>query len=224
VLETADAALKAFGPVSPRKAEATDPLPFRGRGIRPDGSVSLEIYCRQMLGGGRRNAPAGVPVSRLWLWDGNLRTDGPAVIDTLTLTGKEWSAFTPPQTNLGTTWSVPDEVARQFCRVLVPSSDQSSMPRPDDARLARLKGTIELVEEGCARIRFSGSWEALHLQEGDAKRPLRGVATAEGVAVYDIKQRAMQSLLLVFRGAYGRPHDEAVNAAGAVVKWHRDRQ
>ncbi len=31
----------------------------------------------------------------------------------------------------------------------------------------------------------------------------------------------MQSVLLVFRGTYGRPNDEAVNSAGAVVKWRR---
>ena len=54
-------------------------------------------------------------------------------------------------------------------------------------------------------------------------RPLRGAATAEGIAVYDLKQRAMQSLLLVFSGTHGRPNDEAVCAAGAVVEWHHQR-
>jgi hypothetical protein len=221
VLDTADAALNAFGPVPPRKANATNPLPFRGQGVQGDGSVCLAIYVRQMLGGGRASAPAGIAPSRLWIWDGELRRDGPIVIDSLTLPAKEWAGLVPPKIEVGATWSVPDAVARQFCRVLIPSSDQSAMPRPADAKLARLTGTVTTVEDGKARIRLAGAWEAVHLQEGDAKRPIRGAATAEGTAVYDVKQQTMQSLLIVFSGTYGRPNEEAVNSAGAVVEWRR---
>jgi len=223
VLDTANAALKAFGPVPPRKVKSTNPLPFRGYGAQTDGTVCLAVYARQMLGGGRQNALAGVAASRLWLWDGVLRPDGPAVIDTLTLTDKEWAALAPPKTVAGTTWAVPEAVGRQFCRVLIPSSDQSAMPHPNDAKRARLTGTVESVEDGLARIRLNGAWEAVHLQEGDAKRPLRAAATAEGIAVYDLKRQGLQSLLLVFSGTYGRPNEEAVCAAGAVVEWQRER-
>jgi hypothetical protein len=223
VLDSANAALKAFGPVPPRQVKSTDPLPFRGHGTQPDGTVCLAIYARQMLGGGRQNAPAGMPASRQWLWDGALRPDGPAVIDCLTLTPKEWAGLVPPKTEVRSTWVVPEAVARPFCRVLIPSSDQSSMPRPNDAKLARLEGTIESVEQGLARIRLTGAWEAVHLQEGDTKRPMRGAATAEGNAIYDVKQQTMHSVLLVFSGSYGRPEDEAVCAAGAVVEWQRKR-
>jgi len=107
--------------------------------------------------------------------------------------------------------------------VLIPSSDQSSMPRPKDAKLARLTGTVESVEDGLARIRLSGAWEAVHLQEGDAKRALRGTATAEGIVVYDLKQQAMHSVVPVFSGSYGGLNDEEVCAAGAVVEWYRTR-
>lgn len=223
VLDTIDAALKAFGPVSPRSVKPTNPLPYRGQGVQPDGSVCLAIYARQMLGGGRQNAPAGAPASRLWLWDGELRPDGPTVIDTLTLGPKEWIVLAPPKIPVGGTWSVPESVARQFCRVLIPSSDQSSMPHPNDAKVSRLTCTIESIENGLAKIRLEGSWDALHLQEGDAKRPIRGVATAEGIAVYNMQGEAMQSVLLVFSGTYGRPNDEAVCAAGAVVEWQQGR-
>ncbi len=125
VLDTVHSGLKTFGPITPRKAKRTDPLPLRGQGVQSDGSVTLEIYVRQMLGGGRESARSGVPASRLWLWDGKLRTDGPVVIDRLTLPAKQWSAFAPPKIEPGTEWSVPEEVARQFCRVLIPSSDQA---------------------------------------------------------------------------------------------------
>jgi hypothetical protein len=39
-----DAALKAFGPVEPRKARRQEPFPFQGVGVRPDGSVDLALY------------------------------------------------------------------------------------------------------------------------------------------------------------------------------------
>jgi hypothetical protein len=144
------------------------------------------------------------------------------VIDSLRLTAKEWAAFVPPELEPATTWSVPDGVARRLCRVLIPSSDQSSMPRPEDAKLARLTGTVKAIEDGIARIRLAGAWDAVHLQEDDANRPLRGAATAEGEALYDLNKQAIQSLLLVFRGHYGHPHEDAVCAAGAVVEWHRE--
>jgi hypothetical protein len=221
VLETANSAIKSFGPLHPRQATPTKPLPFRGHGVQDDGTICLAIYGRQMLGGGRQNAPVGVSASRLWLWDGEDRPDGPTVIDSLTLTAKEWSAFVPPKNDVGTTWALPKAVCRQFCRVLIPSSDQSSMPLPTDAKLARLNGTVESVEHDLARIRLTGDWEAVHLQEGDQKRPIRGAATAEGLAVYDVKKQSMRSVLLLFSGVYGRPNDEAVCEAGAVVEWRR---
>jgi hypothetical protein len=223
VLDTANAALKAFGAVPQRQVKSTDPLPFRGYGTQADGTVCLAVHARQMLGGGRQHAPKSVHASRHWLWDGALRPDGPAVIDSLTLTAKEWAKLAPPRIEVGSTWAVPEAVARQLCRVLIPSSDQSAMPRPEDAILARLKATVEAVEDGQARIRLTGSWEAVHLQEGDAKRPLRGEATAEGLAHYDLKRQAMHSVLLVFSGSYGRPNDESVCATGAVVEWQSKR-
>jgi hypothetical protein len=223
VLDTADAAMKSFGPVPQRQVKPTDPLPFRGYGTLSDGGVCLAVYARQMLGGGRRNAPVDVPASRQWLWDGALRPDGPAVIDSLTLTAKDWAALVPPKIKVGSTWTMPEGVSPLFCRVLIPSSDQSSMPRPDDAKLARLQGTVESVDDGLVCIRLTGTWDAVHLQEGDAKRPLHGAATAEGLAIYDLKQQAMRSVLLVFNGSYGRPNDEGVCAAGAVVEWQSKR-
>jgi hypothetical protein len=181
----------------------------------------MAVYARQMLGGGRQSAPAGVPASRLWLWDGEDRPDGPTVIDSLTLAAKDWSAFVPPKTVVGTTWTLPETVSRRFCRVLIPSSDQSSMPLPADAKLARLNGTVESVEDGLAKIRLTGAWDAVHLQEGDQKRPIRGAATAEGLLVYDVNKRSIRSVMILFSGIYGRPDDEAVCAAGAVVEWQR---
>jgi hypothetical protein len=220
LLAVVNRALDEFGPVTTRSAEADNPLPSRGRGVQADGSVTLAVYARQMLGGGRESAPPSVPESRLWLWEGPLRADGPPVIDSFSLDAKRWSAFAPPKSQPGMTWEVPDTIAREFCRVLVPSSDQSAMPLPDDARRARLTATVESIEDGVARIRLVGDWEAVHLCEGDADRPIGGVAVADGIVTYDLDQKAVQSLLLVFRGTHGRPNDDnGQNPTGAVVEW-----
>jgi hypothetical protein len=229
LLAVADQAIDEFGPVAARSAQAVDLLPSRGRGVQGDGSVTLAVYVRQMLGGGRESAPPGTHDSRLWLWEGPLRADGPPVIDSFSLDADQWSSFAPPKSELGTaetepgtTWEVPDAIAREFCRVLVPSSDQSAMPLPDDARRARLTATVESVDDGVARIRLTGDWEAVHLIEGDSNRPIAGAAVADGIATYDVRQKSVQSLLLIFRGTHGRPNDDnGQNPTGAVVEWRR---
>jgi hypothetical protein len=220
LLETIDAGLKAFGPVEPRPSRPVNLLPFRGTGVEADGSVSLALYGRQMLGGGRNAVPAGVEPAHAWLWDGALRPDGPIMLDSVQLPAGEWAAFTPVKLEPGATWSLPEAVARKLTRLLSTSSDQSCMPGPEDARVAKLEASVESVEGGMAILRLSGRWEMMHLVEGDAKRPTYGAATAEGSAVYDIERKSMRSLLLVFGGTIrsGRP-DAPLNRTGAVAEW-----
>lgn len=220
LLETIDAGLKAFGDVTPREAKATQPLPHRGLGVQADGGVSLALYGRQVLGGGRHTIPAGIESSCAWYWDGALRPDGPIMIDSLALPADEWTAFAPARPEAGAAWSVPEGVARKFTRLLSASSDQSGMPRPEDAKIATLQATVESVEGGVARLRFTGRWEMMHLVEGDPKRPQYGAATAEGTGLYDVEGKSMRSLLLVFDGTIrsSRP-DATPNRTGAVVEW-----
>jgi hypothetical protein len=221
LLETIDAGLKPFGAVMPREAKPANPLPYRGLDVQPDGGVSLALYGRQMLGGGRHTIPAGMEVGgSAWYWDGALRPDGPVMIDTLALTAGEWAAFAPQKIEVGATWRVPEGVARKLTRLLSASSDQSAMPRPEDAKVAEIRATIESVEGGVARIGFLGRWEMMHLVEGDAKRPTYGAALAEGTAHYDVDRKTMRSLLLVFSGTIrsGRP-DGPLNRTGAVAEW-----
>ena len=187
LIETIDAGLKAFGLVEPRQAKPTDPLPYRGAGDAPDGGVFLALYGRQMLGGGRNTLPQGIDRSHAWLWDGALRPDGPIMIDSLSLQAEEWAVLAPAKAEAGATWSVPTAVARKFTRLLSTSSDQSGMPQPEDAKVAELKAAVESIDGGTARIRFTGRWEMMHLVEGDAQRPTYGAATADGVALYDVR-------------------------------------
>lgn len=215
LLETMDAGLKAFGPVESRRAKPTNPLPHRGVSVQPDGGVTLALYGRQVLGGGRETIPAGVEASRAWLWDGPLRADGPTMIDSLTLSAEEWAAFAPT----GASWTLPEGVARKLVRLLTASSDQSGMPRPEDATVAELRGTVESSEGGVARIRFTGRWEMSRLVEGDPKRPMSAAATATGEAVSEGGK--LRSLLMVFESTIRHGRSEGgPNRAGAVVEWN----
>ena len=197
VLDTLDAGVKAFGPVMPRQVQPTDPLPHRGIGTGPDGTVTLAVYTRYLHQG---------------------RRDGPAVIDSLKFRAGDWGAFMPPAATAGTDWTLPEAVARQLCRGLSPSSDQSTMPRPGEVTAVRLTGRVVEVREGIARLRYRGEIAARHLYEGKASH---GQAQVIGVGAYDVKARRMQSLLLLFEGTHrsAPPYDKATRATGAVVEW-----
>jgi hypothetical protein len=234
LLETIDAGLASFAPLEPRRVQPpesiprepisaemiSDFLPFRGKGVRPDGNVDLALYVRQVLGGGRETIPAGVEPGRAWLWDGPYRADGPPVIDTVSLSAAAWATFAPTNLQPDANWSVPEQVAREFTRLLSASSDQSAMPQPEDATLATLECEVESVSGDEARIRLSGRWEMVHAIEQDQSRLLSGAATARGVAVYDAGTRSMRLFRLVFDGTlrHGRS-DAPPNRTGAVAEW-----
>jgi hypothetical protein len=199
VLDTIAAALKSYGPVQPRKTVAPQTLRERGKGFQPDGKVSLALYSRYLHEG---------------------KADGPPVIDTLTLDKSEWAGFLPPKPAKGTEWTVPDAVARKLVRLLSPNSDQSTMPRPEEATVATLKGLVEANDGKELRIRWTGKIEARHLIEGDAARVSLAAATIEGVARADAEARSLQIVLLVARGTYrhSKPYDQP-RQIGAVAEW-----
>ncbi|MCI0681034.1 MAG: hypothetical protein L0Y71_02930 [Gemmataceae bacterium] len=229
LLDTIDTGLAAFGPVKPRPVDTIKTtsaetiaalLPSRGKGVRQDGSVDLALYVRQVLGGGRDTLPPGIEAGRAWLWDGKYRTDGPAVIDSVSLSSAAWRALAPKEVKPGARWSAPENVAREFTRLLTASSDQSAMPRPEDAKLAKLDCEVESVAGGVVHIRLSGNWNMVHAIEGDKSRLLYGAAAARGRAVYDVGAAAMRSFVLVFDGTvrHGRSN-AAPNRTGAVAEW-----
>ena len=204
IMATIDAALTVSGPLTARKVSRVEPLPHRGIGVRPQGQVDLAIYSRYMIGD---------------------RPDGPVVIDTLTLDKGEWSSFLAPEWKVGTEWSVPVTVVRKLGRLLSPNSDQSTMPRPDDVKVAELKATVESISDKKAHIRFAGKLEARHLLEGDAARPSLSGANVEGIAVYNLEKKSMDSLFIVTTGSYRHsPPNDELRSTGAVVEWRRERK
>jgi len=229
LLETIDQGLAAFGPVEPRSVQPPSTisvealrtvLPQRGCGLRDDGSVDLALYVRQVLGGGQKTIPAGVESERAWLWDGPYRSDGPIVIDTVTLSAEQWREFAPVNIQPGESWSVPEPTTRAFTRLLSASSDQSAMPRPEDAKVAQLECVVESIAGGEVHLKLSGRWEMVHAIEGDKNRLLFGAATARGVAVYDVESRSLRSFLLVMDGTIRHGSADALpNRTGAVAEW-----
>jgi hypothetical protein len=192
-----DRALQAFGPVAPRRAVRVDPPRDRGLGVLPDGGITLAIEVREIVHG----RPAGDPV-----------------IDSLTLTQAEAAALAPPATGVGTTWSVPEAVARRLCRVLSPGSDQSTMPRAEEVAGARLTGTVRSVEKGVARLSFDGGLSAAHAREGKVSY---SAARLTGVGRYEAAAGRLSSLVIVSEGKYrsAPPYDKELRTTAAAVEW-----
>jgi len=202
LLDGMDAALKAFGPVQPRKAKRQEPFPFRGVGVHPDGNVDLALYrCYLHLG----------------------KPDGPHLRDTLPLKKDEWSAFAPPKLVAGAEWTIPAAVARKLVRPFCLNTLGGDMPGPDDARVAQLTAKVEEVKDGRARIRLTGAFEAVKLFK-EQNLSFRSTATAAGIAEYDVDEKVMLSLLVVFQGAYqqgAQPEMQKGRPFGAVAEWQR---
>jgi len=202
LLDSLDAALKAFGPVQPRKAKRQEPFPFRGVGVHPDGNVDLALYrCYLHLG----------------------KPDGPHLRDTLPLKKDEWSAFAPPKLVAGAEWTIPAEVAKKLVRPFCLNTLGGDMPGPDDAKVAQLTAKVEEVKGGRARIRLTGTFEAVKLFK-EQNLSFRSTATAAGIAEYDLEAKTLSSFLVVFEGAYqqgSQPETQKGRPFGAVAEWHR---
>jgi len=208
MLAMAEAALKSFGPVQARQVKPIEQLPYRGIGIKPDGAVDLAIYRRALHQG---------------------KSDGPSMRDTLSLSKEEWSAFAPSQPSVGHEWEIPDHVARKLVRPLVYNTfgDPHSLPAPEDAKIAQLTAKVETVDGGRARIRLTGTFEAIKLDKEYPSLSYRSTATADGIAVYDSSQQSMSSLLLVFRATYLQEEQPELKEGGrffgAVIEWQQSR-
>ncbi len=201
VLDTLDRGLQDFGPVEPRHAPPSDPLPHRGRGLLADGGVTLAVSTRYLHG---------------------TRPDGPAVVDTLPLTADEWRSFSPPHAMAGATWIVPEAVARKLSRLLSPSSDQSTMPRPEEVTDVRLTATVTERTDRTAHLTFTGRIAARHTYE---KKPAHAEGRLTGTATYDVRTGHLTALELRLAGTYRSfPPYDAPREIGAVAEWTSDER
>jgi hypothetical protein len=137
---------------------------------------------------------------------------------------EEWSLLFPQKGRkiaVGQTWKLPEALAGKFSRANSPSSDQSTMPKPEEATVAELTATVESVEGDNVRIGLTGRWETKHLYDGKYSYAW---STARGHAVYDRASKSPRSLLLLFAGAYrmAPPYDKSDRPIGGVVEWVRE--
>ena len=204
-IETIDAGLKTFGEVKPRTVQPMNPHPHRGVGIQPDGSAALAIYVR----GVRRDKTV---------------EGGPPARDTVTLSKKEWEDLVPPKVEVGCVWTVSGSVTRKFCLALSPVSDHSYLPQPEDATVAKLTGVVEALDGGVARIRLSGALESNTPRQGERDKQVKGAATVEGVAHYDVGKKEMRSVLLIFDGTFRfqPPHDKSALPINSLAEWRAE--
>jgi hypothetical protein len=205
MLEMAQASLKAFGPVKPRQVKPREQLPYRGVGVKPDGKVDLTVYRRKLHQG---------------------KSDGPVLRDTIPLGKEEWAALAAPRPAAGAEWVIPGAVARKMVRALCTNTfgTPEALPGPEDAKVAELRATVEAVQDGRARIRFTGTLEAIKELKDEPQRSYRGVASATGMAVYDVKDKRMTSLLLYLQGtSESWPKAKGKHDLGAVIEWQWER-
>jgi len=201
LLATLGEARAATGDLAPRKAPPTEPLPYRGVGVRPDGTVSLAAYTR-LLHNGR---PAFTPL-----------------LDTLTLSSTEWAALAPPEPAAGKRWTVTEKVARRFSRCLSADNGKDTLSRPEHVTAVTLAGVVERVDrDGIAWLSYTGRIAGVDGPEGKARR---GNAEITGAGTFDTKRKQQFWLALVFEGVYRHhpPYDEPRQLVTAV-EWRLER-
>jgi hypothetical protein len=202
VLAAVEQGLSRAGPLRPRHVEPRELLPWRGKGIQEEGRVSLALCVRQMS----RGKPAGQ-----------------GVFDTLDLSAREWKEFAPPEPTAGTKWRLAPALASKFTRCLSGLSDQSTMPRPEEATEVEFSATVEEVRSGIAIITYEGRLAAVHAHPFEKGRTNNTQARLVGIATYDIAAAEMRYLLMYGTGTYRhfQPYDREVTPLGIVVDWQR---
>jgi hypothetical protein len=203
VLATIDTALDKAGPLSARKVEPKDVLPYWGKGVDADGGVTLACHMRYFSQG------KGI---------------GNGALDAAPFSAKDWKEFAPSEPVKGKKWHLPGKVASEFSRCLSIVSDKSSMPRPEEVTEVEITGTVERVKNGIATLSYAGRIAALHPHTFNKNYETASRARIRGTATYDVEKKEMVSLLWIFEGANHnvRPPEKGESPFAAVVEWRRD--
>ncbi len=204
--------LKDFRDRPPRQMQKVNALPFRGVGVRPDGSVTLAVQERLVLVKDLGRAP---PSDAL----------GAIVPDSITLTAADWAAFAPPTREMGMKWVVPEAVARKFYPLL--SVSDTVFRDPKEVTSVEIVGEVRKIVDGVATLSFTGHIAGTHHgTKNEAKLGNQISAEARllgGVGQYDTKAAQLGALTLVFDGQWRgwAPYDKTTSRFGAVVEWRK---
>jgi hypothetical protein len=196
--------LKRFGDVTPRRVKTGDWLPSDGVGVLPDGRAPLVSYTRVMQ-------------------HGLARPDcfGSVTFDSVTLPAKEWEALAPAKALPEAEWTVPEVVSGKFNMVLSTSCNDS-LPRPEELSAVKFTGKVESVVDGVAYLRYHGQLAGAHKSVHGYTWTSEAKVIA-GVGAFDIKGRKLLSVTMVFEGVrrnskYYAPSDTP-EEFGAVLEW-----
>ena len=205
--------LSKFGTVTPRRVRPTNPLPYRGIGVRADGSVTLAI------------SDKAIPVEDLSQLP---RFSGYQMfLDSVTLSAAEWSALAPPDARAGSEWTIPEEIGRRFFPLLNPFDIK--FRDPAEVTEVQLVGRVASVREGIARLVYEGRIAGTHhgtKNEGSEGKSLSSaLKMAGGVGAYDIQAGQMLSLTWVWDGRFRSypPYADPPIRFGAVAEWHQSQ-
>ena len=194
-----DEGIKAAGELKPRNARAVNPFPDRGLGLTKESGVRLAVT---VIGLNRAGKQEGSPA-----------------VDSAILTKEEWAGFAPRDD--GKEWSPPDTAAKKFAAALAPVTDSIFVPQARDVTKAELVGQVVRTDADVVVVRFTGNWESKHFRDGDPKYPITATSAGTGIAVYDRKAMALQSVLFVLDGSY--KNGTAVTGTAAVVEWQAEK-
>lgn len=196
--------MAAFGAVTPRQVRRGDPSPQRGRGAAADGGATMAIYLRHSI--------KGIPIREL---------PNPT-IDSLRLSAKELTQLAPPMLAAGAVWEIPNDLVRQFCRLLGPG-DEDSMPRAHEVTFGKMLARVSTVDEKEALLVFEGALAGSHLTH--AKKRTFGDVKVVGAGRVDTKSGRLESLIWVCDGVFkGAPPYNQPRSYSAVVEWIRQQQ
>ena len=190
-------ALAKTDPVTPRKATASQINPDRGVGLRPDGSVRLALSVRNIEGG----KPFGSPV-----------------FASIYLTAAEWAVLVPKEGKPGERYQLPEAVARQFAEAISGQSNLEYLIRAQDATSATLAAEVLPAQaDGALLVRLVGDVAGTRAYLNDAKQPMGGKTSIEGILTLDATKKP-RKLLMLFDGTF-KPPWGSEKPVGGVVDW-----
>jgi hypothetical protein len=217
VLTELQSGLRAFGPIPPRHVGPTNPYPYRGLGVQPDGGVTLAVIDKLVP---RQGLSAKLPLSSV----------GELKVDRVTLSSDEWATLAPPNTRVGSQWVVPETVGRRFFPLL--NYGDTKFRDGGDVSRVQLVGQVVSVRDGITYLAYRGQIAGTHVGTASAGKVGMQLSTSirmiGGMGVYDIRAGAMLSLTWVWDGvhtgwyAIDSADPPATGRFGALVEWSRE--
>ena len=219
VLADLKSGLAKFGAVAPRRVVRTNPVPYRGIGVRPDGSVRLAVEDRPIPDYINLSQP--IPPKLL----------PDLALGSVELSAAEWSALAPPVTEKGSRWTIPEAVGRRFFPMLDWADVHFTDPR--SVTEVQLAGRVASLRDGIAHLVYDGqivgvintsilpNTDRLPSKDHEARSAMEMIG---GAGAYDIRTGQMLSLTWVWKGACSLdipPRRGTGTPFGTLVEWRR---